>query len=343
MPFQCDCETCTRVTAYGNGESVACTQCDWLHSADTDDTSDPDLCNDCRASQYDRYDDDSDDEQRYVHDYSYKPYTRFLRSGDDEPNSKLFMGFELEVPTDDSELVAGHLFNGAGKAEDVLYCKEDGSIDGVEIVSHPMTHNYLIQSGVLGMFSDNYLTGLMRQREPSAGYGMHVHVSRAGFKSAAHTLRWLLLLYRNSDQVAALARRDSNEWSSWRDKDQCRVKAMNTERILGGDGRYFNSRPYFDRYTAVNAQNTDTLEVRVFRSTWNEQEFRAAIDLVHASVIYTRGISAYDATRGGLEFSAFRRWLQDKPQYAALVAEMDQRIPNNIPAVSADQLELLEV
>lgn len=264
-------------------------------------------------------DDDEDDSwgggSQYVHSYSHRPSPNFRAIDDDPDAGKLYLGIELEVPTDEPSDLARSIYDGPGDSETLLYCKEDSSINGVEIVTHPITHAFFNESFPFEMFNrDSEQSGMLRSRRPGSGYGLHVHVSRNGFKSEAHSLKWMLLMYRNETQVTQLARRTPNQWTSFKDKDKCAAKAK-------------RSRPsdyYGDRYVAINATNRDTYEVRVFQSTWSEQEFRAAVDLCHAGVTYTRGLTAHDALRGGLEWPAFRQWLDGRDEYKSLIAEIDR-------------------
>jgi hypothetical protein len=80
---------------------------------------------------------------------------------------------------------------------------------------------------------------------------------------------------------------------------------------------------YADRYAAINVTNYATFEVRVFASTLNRTELMAALDLVAASVEYTRSLSVSAiARRDGWSWSAFTAWASQRPEYAALNTEM---------------------
>lgn len=254
-----------------------------------------------------------------MRNYSWKPTPNFLRvddaAGDDE---HLFFGFELELPSDNRTRLSTAVYEGPGQAERVLYCKDDSSIYGAEVVSHPMTHRYFREFlDIQGLFSGDVARHV--DGTPETGYGLHVHVSRAGFKSQAHALRWLLLIYRNADEMAKLSRRTSGQWSSFRDLEECEEKAR---RIGAGD-----------RYTAVNAQNSYTFEVRCFRSTYDEQEFRAAVDFCHASVVYTRSLNNNGALKGdALTWGKFRAWVDARPEYEHLTNELRKLETAPVPA-----------
>lgn len=291
-----ECAECSR---------PVCSVCGYRFNPNEDDET----CDDCLAER----------SSRMVHDYSYRPRPNFLKLPDD-PDNGLYFGFELEVGTDEPGELAETLYYSHGAEESVLYCKHDSSVDGVEIVSHPMTHGYFSERFPFAMFTDRNLD---LEEEQPIGHGLHIHVSRAGFKSNAHVMRWLMLFYRNSAEIERLARRCSDHWAGFTDRQRCGRKARGSR--MG------------DRYVAVNAQNRDTFEVRVFRSTWREQELRAAMDFMHASVTYTRSVTANDTIqRDALGWRKFRRWVAEREQYAALDAEL-VRLSNTEPEHDNDE------
>jgi hypothetical protein len=238
-----------------------------------------------------------------IHDYSYKPDPDFYGVG------PLFLGVELEVSVPD------YLISRAADLCDerlgrLAYLKEDSSVDGFEIVTHPMSHAYATES-----FPWHMLRELDDLGASADDAGLHVHVSRAGFRDSAHVYRWLKLLYRNAEHVTAIARRDSGEWAAWSGNDRMRAKDYAKGRRNGA------------RYSAVNVQNRETFEVRVFASTLDTDELRAALDLVAASVEYTRGLTVADITHGdGWTWDAFVTWADQRPEYAALVAMARQEV-----------------
>jgi len=79
------------------------------------------------------------------------------------------------------------------------------------------------------------------------------------------------------------------------------------------------------RYSAVNTTNANTFEMRVFASTLDKQELGAALGLASASVEYTRHLTSRQIIRDdGWSWGAFRTWVNDRPDYAPLTAEMSK-------------------
>ena len=112
-----------------------CAQCGCLLSIDEayiDDDNDY-VCADCyhRAQN-----------SQAIHNYNYKPAPIFYGTGD------RYFGVELEIDRggEDSD-AARALLSIANAEEELLYCKHDGSLnDGFELVTHPLTFQYHIES-----------------------------------------------------------------------------------------------------------------------------------------------------------------------------------------------------
>lgn len=239
-----------------------------------------------------------------INDYGYKPPPRFHGTG------PLYLGLELEInaPTgelrDCAESAVRHLGT-------LGYLKEDCSINddtgyGFEVVTHPMSYDWAVDR-----FPWEMLTDLARRACGADGNGLHVHVSRAAFESAIHVYRWMKFLYRNSRQVTAVARRESGQWAAFHDRDRQQVK----DYSKGARGA---------RYRAINTNNAETFELRVFASSLRPQEVQAALGLAAASVEYTRFLTVADiAQRDGWSWPAFVAWLDEHHEYAPLSDELE--------------------
>lgn len=137
--------------------------------------------------------------------YSYTPEWQFNGDG------PAFYGMEYEITCSDEyavmEAAASHL-------GDLVIFKEDGSVRGVEMVTHPMDHPWA---------NDNFDWEVFREianaggRSISDTNGIHVHVSRTAFDTPSHLYRWMKLVYRNQRDVQRIARRDSSGWAAFSD------------------------------------------------------------------------------------------------------------------------------
>lgn len=271
-------------------------------------------CDDCYECS-DNYDDErcgcgcQNDNDDHVRPWNYRPRP-YMPKGD-YPDAPL-LGVELEVGGRARSIVeAVHTVD---DNEGHLYMKEDGSISGVEIVTHPMTLEWSKSFDFEKLLENLRVNG----SHVDDGYGLHVHVSRNAFRrggkpSEQHAMAWLLFMSRNAESLQELARRVSGQWAAFNEPmpGELRKKAIDA--------------PYSDnRYVAVNCNNERTYELRFFRSTLDVQELRAAMEFASASVEYTRGMSASRVLKSnGLTFKDFATWLHgERDIYPNLVEEI---------------------
>lgn len=254
------------------------------------------------------------DQREFVRSYSYKPRPKFHKATTE--TTKAFYGVEIEV--DDTSFECAALV--ADSLGGLGYMKYDSSVsDGFEIVTHPMTHQYARESFPWEMLDKLAELGA----DASDSCGIHVHVSRDGFDSLSHQYRWLKLIYRNENGVTGIARRRRSSWARF--TDSARDSALNVVKAKGKRSYTTNGSEVYignDRYEAVNIWNEKTFEVRVFASSLEPREVQAAIDLVAASVEYTRTLTVPTIIAGGWGWDAFRAWVAERPEYTALNEEM---------------------
>jgi hypothetical protein len=299
------CESCTDEfwQEHDDSDYIYCDSCESsVHENDSGWWNGTQYCDNCienntyncrncdeRLWDGDDHDCDEDDDESLIHNYSYRPSPFFFGSG------KYHFGFELEV-----ESRGNGRYEGAQIAQNSLgghaYLKEDGSLsDGFEIVSHPHT---------LDKYHSEFNWGVLDKLQ-SHGYrswntrtcGLHVHVSRTAFgegdpwdfkvshsqrsqmilKRQSHELRFMKLIYDNQRQVERIAGRSNNNYATFQDKGNL-VRKIKLGLQESG------------RYSAINTENDDTIEVRVFKGSLRKERVLSAIEFVHASVEYTRDI-----------------------------------------------------
>ncbi|WP_280423712.1 hypothetical protein [Nocardia carnea] len=239
-----------------------------------------------------------------VRAYSYKPDPRFHGEG------PLYLGLELEVivPSDrhnDAVSVATEQLGRLG------YLKNDSSIRpmGFEIVTHPLSYRFALEQFPWPLLGELVALGCWTD----STVGLHVHASRAGFDSPAHIYRWMKLLYRNENEVSALARRRSRYAPFDRAaRARARDTAKGHKHAVG-----------LDRYQAINPHPRDTLELRIFASSLDVGQVQAALAFTAASIDYTRRLGVPDIRAGAWEWAVFAAWVGGRPEYAALTAEME--------------------
>lgn len=242
-----------------------------------------------------------------IRSYSYKPKARF--QGKDRYG--LFLGMELEIFVNrgrDVHDVARAVQADLGR---VGYIKSDGSIShGFEIVTHPMSYEYAMSDfpwQVLKTLDDHGSFA-------TDGSGIHIHASRKGFSGPSHEYRWMIFLHRNQRQAQVIARRISNQWASFSSDQRKIAKDIATKKTRDSN-----------RYRAINQTNSETIEIRIFESSTDEQTVRATIGFVHASIEYARVIRSRDVLHDDAwSWKAFAKWIKARPEYAALYAEMER-------------------
>ncbi|GAA3386394.1 hypothetical protein [Cryptosporangium minutisporangium] len=256
--------------------------------------------NDCVSGDDDDDADVDDDLHTEIHGYNYKPFPVFRGDG------PLFLGPEIEVhtPYDDDEECAAIAYSHLGE---LGYLKHDESIDpGFEIVTHPMTYAWALEHFPWEMLPELAAAGA----SVSHSTGLHVHLSRAGFADPLHIYRWMKFVYRNQPQVTQLAGRSSS-YAQFTDHERQQV----AKRAKGG---------YGERNTAINTNNGDTLELRVFASSLEPQTVQAAFGFAASSVEYTRDLDVPAIARAaGWSWPAYTAWLSEHAEYTPLTQQLE--------------------
>jgi hypothetical protein len=315
------CDSCseyyTGYTTYAEDRSGSyCESCadNYLSYCDNCDNYYANGCTDC-----------NEDEERVVHDYSYRPDAIFHRTKDDD---RLFFGIEIECEAPrgdwDKRREASEYAYAKLEPADLAYLKNDGSLNcGFEIVTHPMTHEFFMtQADTFWNTLEVLRTQYSMRSWSTTTCGLHIHISRAGFSGGAHTHRFLQLVYQNEEFYSRLAGRSSSNWAKFDDVMVYNSTKQEYERSFA---RKLSSRRDSDRYSAVNTNNRATLEMRIFRGSVNSSNVKSALDLAHASVEYTRNLTVPQVREGALGRMNFIQYLHDnKDKYPHLLSRMDR-------------------
>ena len=252
--------------------------------------------------------DDLDEEggDSAIHDYNYKPSPLFYGEG------PLFMGVELEIDKGgESGTYAARLCGIANRDGTHVYCKHDGSLDdGFEIVSHPMTLEYHRNRMNWRAIMDEAVSLGYRSHQTRT-CGLHVHVSRAAFGKT----------YDEQEEcISRVVFFVENHWN-----DLVRFSRRHTEQLNRWSSRYGIGRDTKDtyqkvkegnpgRYVAVNLENDETVEFRLFRGTLRYETFLAALELVHE--LCTLAVTVTDEMLEAMPWSDFVRRIdpESKPE-----------------------------
>lgn len=309
--------------------TVICDCCErriWRDNADGDSFTQ--LCNHCYEYEYTHcercgalihnddalYEDDSDYpycrecyesiRNEAIKPYSYKPEPIFYGTG------KLFYGIELEIDGggEDSSN-AQKLLDYVNQDNDYIYAKHDGSLlNGFELVSHPMTLEYhLNEVDYSGMFERAVAMGYRSHQVSTCG--LHCHVNRSAFGNTYEeqevvVARIVFFVENHWNELLKFSRRTEYAMNRWASRYGISENTQNTykkakERHLG-------------RYVAVNLENYNTIEFRLFRGTLRYHTFVATIQLVDE--ICQTCINLNDEELEGLSWSSFVLDIKDKPE-----------------------------
>lgn len=249
-----------------------------------------------------------EENSRLIHSYSYKPNPEFFKLSF-ENNRIPFFGIELEVERKSSSDIS-HDEMVELIDDGMYYFKSDGSLnDGFEIVTHPLSFNYIHNS-------QDIFKNMLQQLQKN-GYnsydantcGMHIHISKNAF-STWHFYRFLKFFVENKEFIVSISQRKLDKLQKWANIEE----NTNDELIYKAKKKFGNS----SRYVAINLSNSHTIEIRIFRGTLNFNSFMKNIEFVHALYSYTMesnectmdGLKKYLATT--CEYPNFKKFLKLK-------------------------------
>jgi hypothetical protein len=136
---------------------------------------------------------------------------------------------------------------------------------------------------------------------------MHIHINRSAFADEKHLGKFLVFINKagNEKLVTTVAQRKSTQWARLDPKK----KVTDTKDMVGR------------RYEAVNLQNTNTIEMRIFRGTVRKDRFFKNLEFADAALHFTQN---QPETRLG--YPNFIEWLETKSDhYPYLVSFLKEK------------------
>ena len=250
---------------------------------------------------------------KLIHTYSYEPSELRFHSYEDEEYSEnnLYLGIELEISgstkeSDNEEDAKEILKIIQEDAEDSVYFKHDGSINGFEIVFHPHTVKACSDYHWKEIFSTIRKLGYTND-DGKAGF--HVHISRKYFGDTTEQnealAKMVFLMYKFKEEIEPLAGRKDSEYATYSVKALKRVK----ENDLFGTFRWYCDS--CGKYSAINSQHKDTFEIRIFDGVTDEVRFKDIINFIENLCTIVKCTSITDITKVRLEdFMPFLRSIE---------------------------------
>ncbi len=209
----------------------------------------------------------------YLHSYGYKPAPIF------HGESSRYFGVELEIDgAGRSKFNAEQLTRLANRTDENVYIKTDSSLnDGLEIVTHPMTLSYHMESMPWEPLLSEAVE-LDYKSHMADTCGLHVHVNRNSFSKSYDyqeecIARVLYIMERFWEEFLRFSRRTPAQLKRWASRYGYKDRP---EAILD-----IAKNPSVGRYTCVNLTNDYTIEFRIFRGTLKYNTLIATLQLVN--------------------------------------------------------------
>jgi hypothetical protein len=263
--------------------------CDYHDEPENDDDDDDDD------------DDDCDMDAACINSYSYRPSMKFHKLSNENENAPFF-GIELEVERKNSNGLKHRYMAGLIDHEH-WYFKNDGSLtDGFEIVTHPMTFNYIQQSEKTFTDSLKLLVENGYNSYDANTCGMHIHISKNNF-TTWHLYRFLKFFVENKEFIVAISQRKMEKLKKWANIEDDNDSSL-IYKAKKKDGNN-------ERYVAINLKNTATIEIRIFRGTLNINSFMKNIEFSHALFMYTK-------ENKEISLDGFKMYIQSSCDYSNL-------------------------
>lgn len=181
-------------------------------------------------------------------------------------NGPKYLGCEYEVQGGGcNSRIAESIFGSYAE----FYCSHDGSLDrGFEAITHPCSPKYMLSNidweTIVDKLDENGY-------DDAEGAGFHVHVSREHFKSQSHIGKLIRFFSDNYQELVDFGNRNWDTASRWAgptdyDTDDKFIDIYNITRR--------------ERYSAVNVQPSETVEIRLFGCTYRPEVIRSYIQFV---------------------------------------------------------------
>lgn len=211
--------------------------------------------------------------------HTQKDYGEIRFYGDESRRDSIYMGFELEVDSKDwfdREEIAEGLQSRFG---DFFAYENDGSLNyGLELISQPASLSYHLS--LMDKYDDafRYLLKNGVKSHDVGTCGLHIHLDRRYFrdKEDSSIAKLLYLFEKFRPELMKISRRSDTQAADW-----ARSRKQNYSGEAGWikqavmESKAFAS--YQQRYYAVNLNNDNTIEIRLWRGTLNAETFEATL------------------------------------------------------------------
>jgi hypothetical protein len=245
---------------------------------------------------------DEPEEDGCIQSYSFKPPPKyFITNNESFKDLPLFMGIELEIENEKNSISNGAMSEILDDSH--LYFKTDGSLsDGFEIVTHPLTFEWIKENkSNFSQMLESIKNNGFRSYD-STTCGMHIHLSKKNF-GAWHLYRFLKFFQENKEFIIAISQRKIDNLKRWANLED----ETNDSLIYKAKRKDGNN----SRYVAINLCNSQTIELRIFRGTLNENSFFKNIEFAHSVYLFSRDFN-------DMNLSNYKKFIYDNSEYSHL-------------------------
>lgn len=244
-----------------------------------------------------------------INSYTYKPNAQFHYSKNENRES-VFFGIELEIENEKNDvknkIAAEQITNNLP----FTYCKSDGSLNnGFEIVTHPLSFEYIKENSGKIEETLKYLTESGFRSFNTKTCGMHIHISKSNF-STWHLFRFMQFFQQNKDFIIKLSQRELSNLDRW-----AALSDENRKEIIYKTKCAKKNKDNFSRYSAINLNNSHTIEIRIFRGTLAAGSFFKNIEFCRSLFEFTRD-------NNEIELSKYKQYVNSKNEFKNLAKFM---------------------
>lgn len=210
-------------------------------------------------------------------------------------NTELYLGFELEVEngglnSEERNNDASYIRNHFSRLGLCFEC--DGSLNyGFEIISQPMTMNYIYEHKEDFKAILEYLNDRGYQSHNGGRCGLHVHISKKAFGETNSDVldknikKLLLFTETYKNELITFSRRQDFHYCEFiSSKVKSNYDNMNKDIYYKSGEVLKDLNKRINRYQVVNLENSNTIELRVFRGTLKFETFMATLEFVNSLV-----------------------------------------------------------
>jgi len=248
---------------------------------------------------YEEEENEEDEEDSIIGDYHQsKHIVGHIPSDYDKTKPRILLGMELEVEVSEDysredkaeELYEAIKYTTGKDGESHRYCfiEHDGSLNrGFEIVT-----------GYTGL--DVHAKQLEFFKSPWRGVrshdtrtcGLHVHIDKRDV-SLFHACKMVFFINDSNNQklIKDIARRANADYAQIKNK-KASYQWLKRAKSTGNPLNYLNE----ERREALNFQNSDTIEFRLFKGTLRYETIMACLEFTYATWFFTRDTGVMDLT-----------------------------------------------